>query len=124
MGAMPSVGTPPPAQPEVTKQIASLMTSPAMGNAMGNAGVIGAGAVPMAQPTEKMAPEPPPMTSPSVGAAPTIAGGGMLPQLGLVKGMPGMPEMAQPRQPPAMSSEIAQALAGQPIYGRKQAMGV
>lgn len=116
---MPSVDTPPPAQPDVTKQIASLMTSPAMGNA----GVIGAGAVPMAQPAEKMAPEPPPMAAPTVGASPMIAGGGMLPQIGAVKGMPGVPEMAQPGQPPAMTSEIAQALAGQPFYGKK-AMGV
>ena len=92
---MPSVGTPPQAQPDVTKQIASLMTSPAMGNA----GVVGYGAMPMAQPAEKVAPEPSPMTSPSVGAAPTIADRGLLPQIGAVKGMPGVPEMAQPGQP-------------------------
>ena len=120
---MPSVGTPPQAQPDVTKQIASLMTSPAMGNA----GVVGYGAMPMAQPAEKVAPEPSPMTSPSVGAAPTIADRGLLPQIGAVKGMPGVPEMAQPGQPgqhPAMTSEIAQALVGQPFLAGKKTTGV
>ena len=51
----------------------------------------------------------PETAAPSVATSPMMTGGGLLPQ---------------PGQPPAMTSEIAQALVGQPFFAGKKTMGV